>query len=1065
MLEAADSGERHATLRHQLSILARGRGIWKDDLVDLLATDLADLRDKWQVSSTWQAPDSVRKAVGKALLSHLRDIPSYQDGPGSKSKRVVLAQIFKLGFNLATPGPSALLESRLHEAPVSLRTAKRYLDFIYEEITKQILDAGFVPRVPAPPASPRPAIKGQPTPAPAHKGELAESSHQPFSGLIERHEYLGKVTALLADRGTIFLWGEAGTGKSTLALDVARKFYPGPVALLRVGDEKVLEADILDALLVEDIEPVGLSPALCRAKLRSALSGTPRHSVVVVDGLEALSDLKIYIPDAPAIPVFVTTRLRPADKDVVALEVKGFDRDESRAFVGARIPDADPADRNRLIEILGDRPLALDHATRYLCEDTGITVLELVRELGKGIASNLDLIALGCAQAPSLPRLYEVMLEAILSNGAVREVLDAFLGLTGMQGMVEETYFDFMLSTMYHTASTEKLPIHSGLLALRNYGLVRKVGTLWQMHSLTWEILRELRGSAPHEVEHALLAFLSSSDDSAPVAKGDLGRLHARILQMELLAGSNLLAGWRYLFNIDRHTWLAVCEQQVDDGTMQIVTMRYKTTSVGVYREDFATRNKSLVSKRDAIDLYRSVKLYNIVSEAVTRKVEKDGDWGADVNQFQSFLAGRDNEFLIERVGDAIPGSMNDDQRRDYLIAAADRVHSFSDSAARQSLGQLKVLTNVTLQQIVDDPTVLPLEELLTFVGWLIDDGNASAALGILNDFARHLKVASGRPMGESFLMAARALLATGNLDNADKCIARADDQFATHEQNRHYVTHGLIRCYALRLELLTRRGRVTDGQLQTLAGTVRQIWDARPSGFHGPATEARFHRLMGATEALMELNQWRPTMGTEGTSERNIQRACDHLAKAHKLALATYRSRRECAALYYDLQLAQWLAGHMSGDETVREATSALVAHSQGAPQIKVYIGGDIRPLLVDTEWTYRRILGGAKCLLLDNFDDEKLWLDVDELEGFQRIATYFGAWGSGWWYSETLAVMCVMARIVGVSAAKYLAAASESYEYIGRSDRGERLVELLSVDLSDREKFKQQFSYFLTW
>jgi predicted ATPase len=153
--------------------------------------------------------------------------------------------------------------------------------------------------VPADPASQRPRLMPAPLPAPA-------------TPLIGRKRQLADVAAALANSRLVTLTGVGGTGKTRLALQVARDAAGGLadgaafVDLSSVGDPALLATAVARAL--------GLTPRsadAAEAHLAEALRH--RELLLVLDNLEQLLDearlLSRLLAAAPALRLLVTSRI------------------------------------------------------------------------------------------------------------------------------------------------------------------------------------------------------------------------------------------------------------------------------------------------------------------------------------------------------------------------------------------------------------------------------------------------------------------------------------------------------------------------------------------------------------------------------------------------------------------------------------------------------------------------------------------------------------------------------------------------------------------------------------
>ena len=892
-----------------------------------------------------------------------------------------------------------------------------------------------------------------------------EFAYEATPGLIARTSYVDQIRNLAILGQPVFLWGEAGTGKSTLALETARAVSLGsPIALLRASDPKVLEDDVLDALLIEGIELAGLSGGAYRAKLRNVLKGSVSFGCVVVDGLEDHAELGSLLPDRPSAPVLVTTRTRPRQEHTKELQITSFTDAESHAFIAQRLRDDKIRHRDALIQVLGGRPLALDHVTRYLAESNTLSLPEVVQALTEHVSSNLDLMALGCGESESIPRLYELVVEALSREPAALDALDLFLGHTGLSGMVDSSYLEFM-AKMLHPDPSQQVRYAAGQLVLKRYGLVRQEGELLVIHPLTWAVLRELRGEAPTRIERRLIELFLAEKVAQHTTVEDRGWVHARLRQIEAAAGRDLLPGWKRLLVIDRMTWLAIFEPPSDSGSQQELMLRFEIVPSGIYVLDYTMGVKRPASEEEVVHFLFAMRLFNVAMDAMTLQVTETRLKGANINLLPSFFGVCDNSLLIELAhhDETVTGD-----RRAYHLAVVDRSHGLDDPKSDEAWDSLwAIYRGFKRSELLKNLDSIRFAELVTLVRWLIDDGYNLYALRVLSEYARLYPPASGYENSEIMLLAAQASLQIGDMTNVAE-YGKNSNMHAWAERDTRYRMIGLIRAYSFTLKARLLRG-AQPSQIAAIQARLQHIWTERPIEFLNDATEARYFHAMSKAYCARVLACRFGGMtddGLENVDEKRILASARvGLEKALVTAITGFRSRAEREEIRYDRDLCKWLAGEITTEALAGTFEDVEVYPGRRDPLTTVSWHGGIRPRDVFHLESYsRRMLLVYKTMLWEGPDSHS-GLDFSDLYCCEKLSDTFATFLSSYWYAETLSVLCVLAAYLCLPVEKYASAAKESYEYIGRSDRWERLVELLAADVGDRVDFAKKFSYFLTW
>lgn len=280
-----------------------------------------------------------------------------------------------------------------------------------EEWRRRWLEAAGngIPAVPPRPAGPQiprePAARAIPQELPATAPVLPRPCQLPPrpQGLVGRSEELGRLAS--APAGPVVISGPVGVGKSELALHHAHNLAPAMVdgqLYADVGpvpeggyDVSGLVAEFLAALGV----PSGQIPAAAdqRAGLYRSLLAQ-RRVLVLLENVHCERQVRPLLADSATSTTIVVGRSSLLGlRDVHRIRLEPLPRTDSVALIAQGLPEraqADPASANRLAELCGDLPLALDIATRKLLAHPEMSLRRAVNQLDRPEAL-LDWLSVG----------------------------------------------------------------------------------------------------------------------------------------------------------------------------------------------------------------------------------------------------------------------------------------------------------------------------------------------------------------------------------------------------------------------------------------------------------------------------------------------------------------------------------------------------------------------------------------------------------------------------------------------------------------------------------------------
>jgi tetratricopeptide (TPR) repeat protein len=189
------------------------------------------------------------------------------------------------------------------------------------------------------------------------------------------------------------LYGLGGVGKTQIATEYAHRFAEDyeVVWWVRADQEDSIQASLVGLgtrLRLPDVSPGDRDRSL-RLVIDALQAGDPYSRwLLIFDDVTQPNKLRRYIPQGGH--VIVTSRINEWRQvlNTDGIEVREFARAETVKFLRERVPQlapaADPAtealitaEADRLAEVLGDLPLAAEHAASYL-KQTGIPVADYV---------------------------------------------------------------------------------------------------------------------------------------------------------------------------------------------------------------------------------------------------------------------------------------------------------------------------------------------------------------------------------------------------------------------------------------------------------------------------------------------------------------------------------------------------------------------------------------------------------------------------------------------------------------------------------------------------------------
>ncbi len=196
--------------------------------------------------------------------------------------------------------------------------------------------------------------------------------------LADLHERLSKgTTAVLPEA----LHGMGGVGKSQIAIEYVYRHTSGYDLIWWIHSERPSQIQQALVELASELDlQVGREVNIAVPAVREALRlGRPfRNWLLVFDNAENVDEVRGFFPTNGPGKILVTSRNAAWSNVASSLEVDVFTRQESVALLRLRGPELDETDADRLAEVLGDLPLAIEQAAVWLAE-TGMPVEEYLR--------------------------------------------------------------------------------------------------------------------------------------------------------------------------------------------------------------------------------------------------------------------------------------------------------------------------------------------------------------------------------------------------------------------------------------------------------------------------------------------------------------------------------------------------------------------------------------------------------------------------------------------------------------------------------------------------------------
>lgn len=411
-----------------------------------------------------------------------------------------------------------------------------------------------------------------------------------------RERMRGGTTAVLPHA----LCGMGGVGKSHLALQYVYLYQHEYDLIWWIPAERTAQ---IGAAMVELAERMnrraGADAGLARAAVVEALRlGEPYERwLLVFDNADGPAEVRPYLPPGGPGNVLITSRNPRWASVANPLEVDVLTRSESVRMLRRRGPELDDRDADRLAEVLGDLPLALEQAAALRAE-TGMSADEYLRFFSR-TEQQVELLAQHTSIDYSVPvaAAWNVSLDRLAQSSRA-----AFRLLQLCSFLAPQPIPRALLAGAHHTDIHPELDdlfrdpmrLNQAIRDITRYALARidHRGNSLQMHRLVQAVVRD-RMSEPGrrtmtDSAHLLLASGDHSDPDTPAAwftyaalyphVDASGAIHATDPRVRRLVQNEA----RYLYWSGEHrASLELCQRAYDSWRERLGADHPSTLSIG----------------------------------------------------------------------------------------------------------------------------------------------------------------------------------------------------------------------------------------------------------------------------------------------------------------------------------------------------------------------------------------------------------------------------------------------------------------------------------------------------
>ncbi|MCA1675460.1 MAG: ATP-binding protein, partial [Actinobacteria bacterium] len=373
---------------------------------------------------------------------------------------------------------------------------------------------------------------------------------------IGRNDLLRELESSLQAESTVVLVGPDGMGKTALAVEYAYRHSADYDAVWWVRAERpeTLAADY-----------AGLAPALGLSEqtaqdqalqMDTARRWLERHGrwLLVLDNAAGVDTLRPFLPTGTGSHVLVTTQTPVARSDARTLPVGEMSRDDAITFLLQGTGSDDVASARDIADVLGDFPLALEHAAAYVeAQGTLADYLTRLRRDAKTLFSTRH----PADHSATVAATWRVSCEAVRrSSGAAGDLfrLCAYLAADDIPTGTLQAHLGAIGRGRRRTTPSDQLDELLGLL--EGFSLVERLPDALSVHRLVQAVVRDDLSAKDQRLWAGTAVRLMASTFPAP--RDDVGhwpaceRLvphalvaaeHAERLGTELRATSRVLNG------------------------------------------------------------------------------------------------------------------------------------------------------------------------------------------------------------------------------------------------------------------------------------------------------------------------------------------------------------------------------------------------------------------------------------------------------------------------------------------------------------------------------------------